>query len=45
VRGVGERKVADLGKRFIEAIASYCRDNRLPLDTATGRRHRDERTR
>jgi ATP-dependent DNA helicase RecQ len=32
VRGVGEKKVADLGERFIEEIVSYCRDNRLQLD-------------
>jgi ATP-dependent DNA helicase RecQ len=32
IRGVGERKVADLGERFLEAIADYCRKNRLPLD-------------
>jgi ATP-dependent DNA helicase RecQ len=27
VRGVGERKLADLGQRFLEHIASYCRAN------------------
>ena len=32
IRGVGERKLADLGERFLEAIVSYCRENRLPLD-------------
>jgi ATP-dependent DNA helicase RecQ len=32
IRGVGERKVADLGERFLEAILVYCRENRLPLD-------------
>ena len=32
IRGVGERKVADLGERFLEAIVSYCRENRLELD-------------
>jgi ATP-dependent DNA helicase RecQ len=31
VRGVGERKLADLGQRFLEHIESYCRANRLPL--------------
>jgi hypothetical protein len=41
VRGVGERKVADLGKRFIEAIASYCRDNRLPLDVNVNSKRRE----
>jgi ATP-dependent DNA helicase RecQ len=32
IRGVGERKLADLGERFLEEISSYCRQNRLPLD-------------
>ena len=32
IRGIGERKLADLGERFLEAIESYCRENRLPLD-------------
>jgi ATP-dependent DNA helicase RecQ len=33
IHGVGERKLADIGGRFLEAIASYCRENRLPLDS------------
>jgi ATP-dependent DNA helicase RecQ len=32
VRGVGERKLADLGERFVGAITAYCREHRLPLD-------------
>ncbi len=32
VRGVGEKKLADLGQRFIEEIVTYCRENRLQLD-------------
>jgi ATP-dependent DNA helicase RecQ len=32
IRGVGERKLADLGERFIDAIKNYCLANRLPLD-------------
>ncbi len=32
IRGVGERKLADLGERFLEIIETYCRENRLPLD-------------
>ncbi|OGQ83776.1 MAG: ATP-dependent DNA helicase RecQ [Deltaproteobacteria bacterium RIFCSPLOWO2_12_FULL_60_19] len=40
VRGVGERKLADLGQRFLELIASYCRANSLPLNAATGGRPR-----
>jgi ATP-dependent DNA helicase RecQ len=34
IRGVGERKLADLGEHFLLAISNYCRENRLPLDTA-----------
>ena len=32
IRGVGERKLADLGERFLEIIETYCREKRLPLD-------------
>jgi ATP-dependent DNA helicase RecQ len=32
IRGIGERKLADLGERFLQAITHYCRENRLPLD-------------
>lgn len=32
IRGVGERKLADLGERFLQVISRYCRENRLPLD-------------
>jgi ATP-dependent DNA helicase RecQ len=32
VRGVGEKKLADLGQRFLEEIVTYCRENRLALD-------------
>jgi ATP-dependent DNA helicase RecQ len=35
VRGVGERKLADLGERFLEEIRSYCRASGLPLDAAS----------
>ena len=38
IRGVGERKLADLGQRFLEVIVSYCRENRLPLDVYVGGR-------
>jgi ATP-dependent DNA helicase RecQ len=34
IRGVGERKLADLGQRFLELIATYCRANGLPLDSS-----------
>jgi ATP-dependent DNA helicase RecQ len=32
IRGVGERKLEDFGQRFLDAIATYCREHRLPLD-------------
>jgi ATP-dependent DNA helicase RecQ len=32
IRGVGERKLVDLGERFLEVIATYCQENRIPLD-------------
>src|SRR6185503_1448656 len=32
IRGVGEKKMADLGQRFVDEIVNYCRENRLPLD-------------
>jgi hypothetical protein len=32
VRGVGEKKLADLGQRFIDEIMTYCRENRLQMD-------------
>ncbi len=43
VRGVGERKLADIGQRFLELIETYCRDKRLPMDVAVD--DRLERTR
>jgi ATP-dependent DNA helicase RecQ len=45
VRGVGERKLADFGQRFLELIATYCRANGLLLDAAIGSRARRERSR
>ena len=32
IRGVGERKLADLGERFLETIKNYCWEKRLPMD-------------
>jgi ATP-dependent DNA helicase RecQ len=32
IRGVGERKFADLGQRFLEEIKTYCRAHRLAMD-------------
>jgi ATP-dependent DNA helicase RecQ len=43
VRGVGERKLADLGPRFLEHIAEYCRQHQLGLDAAKGDRPRRRR--
>ncbi|HSE88434.1 MAG TPA: DNA helicase RecQ [Candidatus Binatia bacterium] len=45
IRGVGERKLADLGQRFLELIATYCRANGLALDAATGNRPQRQRVR
>ena len=38
VRGVGERKLADFGQRFLQLIVSYCRANGLTVDAAPGSR-------
>src|SRR6185295_6203366 len=38
VRGVGERKLADLGQRFVHCIVEYCRSNGLAPATAAGGR-------
>jgi ATP-dependent DNA helicase RecQ len=35
IRGVGERKLADLGQRFLDHISSYCRANRLARATTS----------
>jgi ATP-dependent DNA helicase RecQ len=45
VRGVGERKLADIGPRFLEHIKEYCQANRLELDAAMGSRPRRRRRR
>jgi ATP-dependent DNA helicase RecQ len=45
IRGVGERKLSDLGQRFLELIATYCRANGLPLDAVTSSRSGRERIR
>jgi ATP-dependent DNA helicase RecQ len=36
VRGIGQRKLADLGTRFLVHIAEYCRTHELALDAAIG---------
>jgi ATP-dependent DNA helicase RecQ len=43
VRGIGERKLADLGPRFLEHIGAYCRAHQLALDAAIGGRPRRQR--
>ena len=45
IRGVGERKLADLGPTFLELIANYCHAQELPLDAALGSRPHRERVR
>jgi ATP-dependent DNA helicase RecQ len=35
IRGVGERKLADLGQRFLDHIASYCRANDIAQATTS----------
>jgi len=45
VRGVGERKLADIGPRFLEHIKEYCKANGLELDAAVGSRPRRRRRR
>jgi ATP-dependent DNA helicase RecQ len=32
VRGIGERKLADLGEQFLSLIGTYCRANGVELD-------------
>jgi ATP-dependent DNA helicase RecQ len=43
VRGVGARKLSELGPRFLQHIAAYCREHGLPLDAAIGNRPRRRR--
>jgi ATP-dependent DNA helicase RecQ len=45
IRGVGERKLADLGPTFLELIANYCHAQELPLDAALSSRPHRERVR
>jgi len=40
VRGVGQRKLADLGPTFLAHIADYCRAHDMALDAAPGSRPR-----
>src|SRR5262245_28826177 len=43
VRGIGERKLADLGQQFLELVTSHCSANGLPTDVGAGSRPRTER--
>ncbi len=43
VRGIGDRKLADLGQRFLEHLAAYCSEHQLQLDAAAGNRPRRDR--
>jgi ATP-dependent DNA helicase RecQ len=45
IRGIGERKLADLGQRFLELIATHCRTKGLPLDVTMSSRPHRQRTR
>ena len=45
VRGVGERKLADLGQQFVEHIANYCRAQNIAMDVIIGSLPRRERIR
>ncbi len=44
VRGVGERKLIDLGDRFLGVIAQYCRKNGLKLNETAPPQPRPERS-
>jgi len=45
VRGIGERKLADLGPRFLEHIAAYCQAHQLRQETSGGAPPRREHER
>ncbi len=34
IRGIGQRKVDEFGRRFVEFIVAYCRENKLPTNVA-----------
>jgi ATP-dependent DNA helicase RecQ len=40
IRGIGQRKAADYGRRFVAHIAEYCDRHRLGLDAQAGSRPR-----
>lgn len=40
IRGIGQRKVAELGPRFVEHVTAYCRQHGLQTDVCPGSRPR-----
>ncbi|HEY3243572.1 MAG TPA: RQC domain-containing protein, partial [Phycisphaerae bacterium] len=38
IRGVGQRKVEELGERFVQHMVAYCREHNLQTDAAAGSR-------
>jgi ATP-dependent DNA helicase RecQ len=40
IRGIGQRKATDFGKRFVEHIVEYCRANAVEIDAQEGSRPR-----
>jgi ATP-dependent DNA helicase RecQ len=40
VRGIGERKAAELGERVVQHIVAYCQEHKLELDAASGSRRK-----
>jgi ATP-dependent DNA helicase RecQ len=45
VRGIGERKLADLGDRFLAHVDGYCREKQLDRDVGISRLARRDRVR
>jgi ATP-dependent DNA helicase RecQ len=44
IRGIGDKKLADLGERVLVHIRTYCQDHALVLDAARGNRPRRKKT-
>ncbi len=40
IRGIGQRKTAEYGERFVEHVIAHCREHGLNLDAASGTRPR-----
>lgn len=41
VRGIGQRKVAELGPRFVQHVITYCQEHKVPTDVVIGSRRRN----